>query len=199
MAPAAIGREGRPDWNLLADDDRYLIAAFWAIQIYENKFRQNTRATRHAVAMTLAAVENGKLEVSPENRATLHNKRGKLSFKTDMTLTKDEKSGKGGWAGKGESSAPWNRVKARCDDIRRKADRALKSEQHSWLEAITAAFTVSFYGPDCEKALLLARVNCTAVGELAFFERSLRPFIIGRFDSAKRVNFRLPEFMPNFS
>jgi hypothetical protein len=82
MVSAAIGRrEGRPDWNLLTDDDRYLIAAFWAIQQYESQFRQNARATRHAVAMTLAAVENGKLEVSPENRATLRNKMGKLSFK----------------------------------------------------------------------------------------------------------------------
>src|ERR1700730_6737973 len=40
--------------------------------------------------------------------------------------------------------------------------------------------------------------NCLAVSEGDFFERSLKPFIVGRFDLSKRVEFSLPDFMPNF-
>jgi hypothetical protein len=186
--PRTDRREGRPSWNLLTDRDRYLVAAFWATQIVESQFRGNKRPTRHAVAMTFAAVERGKLIGSVDNLAVVSSGEGKLGFRHKLMSTKQY-----------EERPEANDIKKRADDIRRTANWAKDSECYEWLEAVTAAFGVAFYYPDCERGLSLARVNCAAVGELAFFERSLRPFIIGRFDPTKRVVFILPEFTPNFS
>jgi hypothetical protein len=173
---------GRPNWDLLRDRDRYLIASFWATQIVENQLSGNQKATRHAVAMTYAAIERGEMMGSPENLAG----EGKLVFRTTISRRQFEERPKG------------HPIKARADDIRRKAERAMKSNRYEWLEAMTAAFGLAFYHPDREYALTLARLNCLAVSEVNFFEQSLKPFIVGRFDPAKRVFFGLPDFMPNF-
>jgi hypothetical protein len=186
--PRTDRREGRPSWNLLADRDRYLVAVFWATQIVESQFGGNKRATRHAVAMTFAAIERGKLIGSVDNLAVISREEGKLAFRHKLLSRKQF-----------EERPEANEIKKRADDIRRTANWAMESDSYDWLQAITAAFAVSFYEHDRETALILARVNCTAVDDLAFFERSLRPFIIGRFDPAKRVVFSLPEFTPNFS
>jgi hypothetical protein len=191
--PRTGNREGRPAWNLLADNDRHLIAFFWATQIYESQICKNTKATRHAVAMTLAAVQRGYLEVeegekgkpSPTNLATMRARSGKLTFRTNATESKD-------------TEHLWNAVKAKADDIRRKAERAMKSEHFEWLKVMAAAMIATFYHTDLESALSIAMEHCSLAREPEFFERSLHPFIIGRFDPTKRVVLKLPEFMPNF-
>jgi hypothetical protein len=52
---------GRPNWDLLLDRDRYLIAAFWATLIHDNQLKGDQKVTRHAVAMTYAAIERGEM------------------------------------------------------------------------------------------------------------------------------------------
>jgi hypothetical protein len=179
-------RKGRPDWDLLLAPDRYLIASFWATQIRENQLNGNQKATCHAVAMHYAAIERGELMDSADNRTTLYRGEGKLQFRSTISLMQ--------YCSRPDRQA----IKARADDIRRKAERAMKSNRCEWLEAMGAAFAVAFYCPDREGALTLARLNCLAVSEGDFFERSLKPFIVGRFDPSKRVVFSLPDFMPNF-
>jgi hypothetical protein len=174
-------RRGRPDWDLLLDPDRYLIASFWATQIRENQLNGNQKATRHAVAMTYAAIERGKL-------AAIFNGKGKLVFRTGITRVQYEK----------DAGAKANPIKARADDLRRKAERAMESNRYEWLEAMAGAFAAAYYDQDRENALTLARLNCMAASEGDFFERSMEPLITGRFDPSKQVFFSLPDFMPNF-
>ncbi|MDQ6868134.1 MAG: hypothetical protein M3178_06915 [Pseudomonadota bacterium] len=176
---------GRPNWDLLADRDRYLIASFLATHIVENQLMGDQKATRHAVAMTYAAIERGEMTGSLENLAAISRGEGKLKFRTTISRRQFEERPKG---------APIN---ARADDIRRKARRAMKSN-YEWTEAMADAFGVAYYFPERECALTHARLDCLAVSEVDFFERSLKPFITGRFDPAKRVFFSLPDFMPNF-
>jgi hypothetical protein len=174
-------RKGRPDWDLLKDPDKYLIASFWATHIVENKFRGNAKATRHAVAITYAAVERGEMIGSPENLAAISSGEGKLVFRTTISRKQFEERPKG------------HPIKARADVICRKAERAMKSNR------MAAAFSLAYDHREREHALTLARLNCLAVSEGDFFERSLKPFIVGRFDPSKRVVFSLPDFMPNFA
>jgi hypothetical protein len=186
--PGAV--RGRPKWDLLKDDDRHLIAFFWATQIHENQFRLNAKATRHAVAMSLAAFElggNGKsaLSRSADNLSVLFRREGKLEFQTRISRSQFE------------SHQEANDIKKRADDILRKARWAMEANIE-WTEAMAAALIVAFHGQERESALTLARLNCLAFSEMSFFERSLKPFIIGRFDQTKRVIFSLPDFMPNF-
>jgi hypothetical protein len=189
MVTKRTGRpRGRPDWDLLLDRDRYLIAAFWATLIHDNQLKGDQKVTRHAVAMLYAAIKRGELTDSADNLATLNRGEGKLKFRTSITRVQfDEHAG-----------VKANDIKTYADNLRRKAERAMKSNRYEWLEALTAAFALAFYHPDREYALIFARLNCLAVSEMAFFEQSLKPFIVGRFDPAKRVFFGLPDFMPNF-
>jgi hypothetical protein len=177
---------GRPKWDLLADRDRYLVAAFSATQIVENKVWHNSKATRHAVAMTYAAIECGKMVGSSENLAIITRGEGKLNFQTTISWHQYKENPK------------HNSIKARADDILRKAERAMKSNRHEWIEAMSVAIGLAYYYPEREDALTLTRLHCLVAYEMAFFERSLKPFIVGRFDSSKRVIFSLPDFMPNF-
>jgi hypothetical protein len=178
-------RKGRPDWDLLKDPDKYLIASFLATHIVENKFRGNAKATRHAVAITYAAIERGEIIGSPENLAAISSGEGKLVFRTTISRKQFEERPKG------------HPIKARADVICRKAERAMKSNRYKWLEAMAAAFSLAYDHREREHALTLARLNCLAVSEGDFFEQSLKPFITGRFDPSKRVFFSLPDFMPN--
>jgi hypothetical protein len=177
---------GRPNWDLLLDRDRYLIAAFWATLIHNNQLKGDQKVTRHAVAMTYAAIERGEMMGSSENLAAISSGEGKLVFRTAISRRQFEERPKG------------HPIKARADDILRKAERAMKSDRYEWLEAMANAFAVAFYFPEREHALTVARLNCMAVSEGDFFEQSLKPFITGRFDPSKRVFFGLPDFMPNF-
>jgi hypothetical protein len=181
-------RKGRPDWDLLLDRERYLIAAFWATLIHDNQLKGDQKVTRHAVAMLYAAIDRGELTDSADNLATLNRGEGKLKFRTSITRVQFEE----------HAGVKANDIKTYADNLRRKAERAMKSNRYEWLEALTTAFALAFYHPDREHALTLARLNCRAVSEEDFFERSLKPFIVGRFDPSKRVVFKLPDFMPNF-
>jgi hypothetical protein len=176
---------GRPSRDLLRDRDRYLIASFWATQFVENQLIGNQKATRHAVAMTYAAIERGEMMGSPENLAAISSGEGKLVFRTTISRRQFEERPEG------------HHIKARADDIRRKARWAMESN-YEWTEAMAGAFGVAYYHAERECALTLARLNCLAVSEVDFFEQSLKPFIVGRFGPAKRVFFGLPDFMPNF-
>ena len=180
MATKRTGRpRGRPSWDLRTDGDRWLIGAFWATQFFE-------KATRHSVAMTYAAVELGELARSSENDTVRSSGRGKLEFGVTISQAQYVSNPKG------------HSIKKRADDILRKANRALRDDI-DWTQAMAAAFMLAFYHADREYALLTGFVNCMAISEGEFFEQSLRPFIIGRFDPSKRVSFSLPDFMPNFS
>lgn len=177
MATKPTGRpRGRPGWNLRADRDRYVLALLWASIIYEGRFGDNTDATRHAIAMGLAAPECGYFDQVQS---------GKLVFKIAVTQAQLMAGPKS------------NGIKARADDILRKFNRAVDLDGE-WLMMMSAAMISAFYGQDQGTAAALAWGNCAAVGELEFFNRSLQPFIAGRFDPAKRAKFSLPDFMPNF-
>jgi hypothetical protein len=153
-----------------------MLALLWASIIYEGRFGDNTNATRHAIAISLAAAECGLFD-QVQNE--------KLVFKIAVTRAQLEAGPKS------------NGIKARADIILRKFNRAMDSDGE-WLMMMSAAIINAFWGQDQGTAAALAWANCAAVGELEFFNRSLQPFIAGRFDPAKRVKFSLPDFMPNF-
>jgi hypothetical protein len=173
---------GRRAWNLRKDRDRYLIAAFWATQIHENQFKSDPRATRRAVAMLYAAIERGELSDSVVNRETINKQGGKLIFGSPTT--------------RAQHDAGSNPIQSRADDIRRKAERAMKEDPY-WIERMAAAFQAAFFGPYERLAREEAFTRCAEISEIEFFERSLVPFIEGRFDVSKATVFRLPDFMPN--
>jgi hypothetical protein len=175
---------GRPTWDLRKDRDRYLIAAFWATQVHESQFNSNQRATRRSVAMLFAAIERGELEASEGNRTTVLQGSGKLAFGASVT--------------RAQNDAGSNPIQARADDIRRKAERALR-EDADWTERMATAFHAAFYYPSESSAKLAAFSVCAKITETEFFGKSLVPFIEGRFDPLKAVVFTLPDFMPNKS
>jgi hypothetical protein len=177
-------RRGRPNWDLSRERDKYFVAAFCATFFFENKFKGDSRVTAHAVAMTYAAIERGQLIRSPEILAVMSCGKGKLVFRTTISRKQFEERPKG------------HPIKARADDILRKARRAGKFNKQ-WLQAMTKAFFWAFYHEERQGALTVTYQNCLAADESDFFERSLKPFIVGRFDPAKRVFFGLPDFMPN--
>jgi hypothetical protein len=165
----------------LRHQDRYIVAAVHATFLFENKFKGDSKVTAHAVAMTYAAIERGEMMGSSENLAG----EGKLVFRTAISRRQFEERPKG------------HPIKARADDILRKARRAGKSNRQ-WLQVMTKAFFWAFYHEERQGALTVTCQNCLAADESDFFEYSLKPFIVGRFDPSKRVVFRLPDFMPNF-
>jgi len=177
--------KGRPNWDLLYDRDRYLVAAYCATFFFENKFKCDSKVTAHSVAMTYAAIEKGEMMESRENLAVMSRCNGKLVFRTTILRRQFEERPKG------------THIKNRADEIIRKTRRAGKCNKQ-WLQAMTKALFWAFYHIERQGALTVTYQNCLAVSEGDFFERSLKPFIVGRFDLSKRVEFSLPDFMPNF-
>jgi len=140
--------------------------------------------------MFFAALERGKLVISDQyrdesnhNLDVINRQCGKLFFRIPTARP--------------QYDAGSNGIVARADDIRRKAERANKSDP-GWVRPMTEAFDAAFYSPALYPAVAKARYACEQVSEHWFFMRSLAPFICGRFDSKVAVYFSLPDFMPNF-
>jgi hypothetical protein len=135
--------------------------------------------------MLFASIERGELENSDANRKTIAKQNGKLRFRAAITRAQSDSSG-------------LSQVHMRADDIRRKANRALREDPY-WIQRMAAAFCAAFYAPFEREARFVAFENCAQISEIPFFGRSLVPFIEGRFDPSKAVAFTLPDFMPNIT
>jgi hypothetical protein len=157
---------GRPKWKLETDTDRYLVSAYWAIYRREGMNGSEPRLTRRGMAMFLAAVEKGDFQYSASAKETIATENGTLQFGVGRTRAQFE-----------SGTDP---IVARADDLRRKAERCLKSDP-SWIGAMEKAFDAAFYGATYCLAFANANHMCARVSEQRYFDQVLAPFIYGRF------------------
>jgi hypothetical protein len=159
---------GRPGLRLRDDPDRYWLALFVAL----SWIARDRGLSAQKVAVTLMAMRHGKFVLSPENVSALEQ-----GLPIQIAYPANEFRGRAGKEWRERSPLHW-----RADLFLRKARKLERRLQASpegsdfhWFAILAIAWRVALGGHG--DLLSVAAQLCASIGEQAYFQRAIAPFI----------------------